>query len=44
MTSLNQNTHALAEPRRRPDSTPVDRAAVLAYRDLVAPEIERLGA
>jgi NAD(P)H-dependent flavin oxidoreductase YrpB (nitropropane dioxygenase family) len=27
-----------------PDTTPVDRAAVLAYRDLVAPEIERLGA
>lgn len=27
-----------------PDRTPVDRAAVLAYRDLVAPEIERLGA
>jgi nitronate monooxygenase len=27
-----------------PDPTPVDRAAVLAYRDLVAPEIERLGA
>jgi len=27
-----------------PDATPVDREAVLAYRDLVAPEIERLGA
>src|SRR5690242_14115336 len=27
-----------------PDETPVDRAAVLAYRDLVAPEIEALGA
>ena len=27
-----------------PDHSPVDRAAVLAYRDLVAPEIERLGA
>jgi nitronate monooxygenase len=27
-----------------PDPTPVDRAAVLAYRDLIAPEIEALGA
>ena len=27
-----------------PDATPVDREAVLAYRDLIAPEIERLGA
>ena len=27
-----------------PDATPVDRDAVAAYRDLVAPEIERLGA
>jgi NAD(P)H-dependent flavin oxidoreductase YrpB (nitropropane dioxygenase family) len=27
-----------------PDPTPVDRQAVLAYRDLIAPEIERLGA
>jgi nitronate monooxygenase len=27
-----------------PDPTPIDRAAVLAYRDLVAPEIEGLGA
>jgi nitronate monooxygenase len=27
-----------------PDPSPVDRAAVLAYRDLLAPEVERLGA